>query len=113
MTNPSIQYRSFHPDLEVRSGGDGRTIYGIAVPFNAPMRITDNLVEQFARSSFNHQLAKPNRVKYAREHMALRTETQQRRGADFNLKAYHDQVLSYGSPPVRFARQMILDLPIE
>jgi uncharacterized protein (DUF885 family) len=49
----------------------------------------------------------------AREHMALRAETQQRRGADFNLKAYHDQVLSYGSPPVRFARQMILDLPIE
>jgi uncharacterized protein (DUF885 family) len=49
----------------------------------------------------------------AREHMALRAEVQQGRGGAFNLKAYHDQVLSYGSPPVRFARQLILDLPIE
>lgn len=49
----------------------------------------------------------------AREHMALRAEVQQSRGTAFNLRAYHDQVLSYGSPPVRFARQLILDLPIE
>jgi uncharacterized protein (DUF885 family) len=49
----------------------------------------------------------------AREHMALRAEAEQKRGAAFNLKAYHDQVLSYGSPPVRFARQMMLGLPIE
>jgi len=49
----------------------------------------------------------------AREHMALRAEAQQRGGAAFNLKAYHDKVLSYGSPPVRFARQMMFDLPIE
>jgi uncharacterized protein (DUF885 family) len=49
----------------------------------------------------------------AREHMALRAEVQKLRGAQFNLKEYHDQVLSYGSPPVRFARQLILDLPIE
>ncbi len=71
MTNPSIQYRSFNPELEVKSGGDGRTIYGIAVPYNAPTRIAPDLIEQFARSSFNHQLTKPNRVKYAREHVAL------------------------------------------
>lgn len=49
----------------------------------------------------------------AREHMALRAEVQKLRGAQFNLKEYHDQVLSFGSPPVRFARQLILDLPIE
>jgi uncharacterized protein (DUF885 family) len=49
----------------------------------------------------------------AREHMALRAEAQQRGGAAFELKAYHDQVLSYGSPPVRFARQMMFELPIE
>jgi uncharacterized protein (DUF885 family) len=49
----------------------------------------------------------------AREHMALRAEVQKLRGAQFNLKAYHDQVLSYGSPPVRFVRQLMLDLPIE
>lgn len=64
-------YRSFSPDLEVRSGGDGRTVYGIAVPYNAPVRIDDTLVEQFARSSFNHQIGAPGRVKFAREHVML------------------------------------------
>jgi uncharacterized protein (DUF885 family) len=49
----------------------------------------------------------------AREHMALRAEVEKKQGAAFNLKAYHDQVLSFGSPPVRFARELILDLPIE
>jgi len=34
-------------------------------------------------------------------------------GDKFNLKAYHDQMLSYGAPPVRFARQLMLDQPIE
>jgi uncharacterized protein (DUF885 family) len=28
------------------------------------------------------------------------------------LKAYHDKVLSYGAPPVRFVRQLMLDEPI-
>jgi len=61
-------YRSFRPELQVRSAGDGRTIYGIAVPYNAPTRITDSLVEQFARSAFNHQLTHPSRIKLSREH---------------------------------------------
>lgn len=64
-------YRSYRPDLEVRSGGDGRTIYGIAVPWNAPTRVEDDLVEQFARGAFNHQLRDPHRVKFAREHVQL------------------------------------------
>jgi len=34
-------------------------------------------------------------------------------GDRFNLKAYHDQVLSYGAPPVRFVREMMLDQRIE
>jgi HK97 family phage prohead protease len=66
-----MHYRSFAPDLEVRSSGDGRTIYGIAVPYNAPTRIDRDLVEQFARGAFNHQLDRPQRVKFAREHMLL------------------------------------------
>jgi uncharacterized protein (DUF885 family) len=49
----------------------------------------------------------------AREHMALRAEAEQKLGASFDLKAYHDQVLSYGSPPVRFVRELMFDLPIE
>jgi HK97 family phage prohead protease len=65
------QYRSFAPDLQVRPGGDGRTVYGIAVPYYAPTRIHDNLVEQFARGAFNHQLFAPGKVKFAREHVLL------------------------------------------
>ena len=34
-------------------------------------------------------------------------------GAKFNLKAYHDKVLSYGAPPVRFVRELMLDEPIK
>jgi uncharacterized protein (DUF885 family) len=49
----------------------------------------------------------------AQEHIALRAEAEQRMGAAFSLRGYHDQVLSYGSPPVRFARALMFDLPIE
>jgi uncharacterized protein (DUF885 family) len=46
------------------------------------------------------------------EHHALRREAEQRQGAGFNLKRYHDGVLSFGSPPVRYARAMYLNEPI-
>jgi uncharacterized protein (DUF885 family) len=49
----------------------------------------------------------------AREHAAMREEVERKLGAAFDLRKYHDEVLSYGSPPVRFVRQLILDLPIE
>ncbi|MCS4234075.1 DUF885 domain-containing protein [Stenotrophomonas sp. BIGb0135] len=49
----------------------------------------------------------------AQEHFDTRKAMQDRLGAKFNLKAYHDQMLSYGAPPVRFARQLMLDQPIE
>jgi len=49
----------------------------------------------------------------ALEHIALRAEAEQRLGAAFSLHDYHDKVLSYGSPPVRFARELMFDLPIE
>lgn len=64
-------FRAFSPDLEVRSGGDGRTIQGIVVPWNAPTRIDQSLVEQFARGAFAHQMGKPSRVKLAREHALI------------------------------------------
>src|SRR5262245_19291113 len=69
--SPDVQYRSYAPQLEVRAGQGGRTVYGIAVPYDAPTRINDNLVEQFARGAFDHQLRDPGRVKFAREHVAL------------------------------------------
>jgi uncharacterized protein (DUF885 family) len=49
----------------------------------------------------------------AQEHMALRAEAERKLGADFKLKEYHDKLLSFGSPPVRFARALMFDLPIE
>ena len=47
------------------------------------------------------------------EHLQARAEAERRWGAGFNLKRYHDQILAYGSPPVRFARALLLDEPIQ
>lgn len=47
------------------------------------------------------------------EHLDLRKEVEKREGDKFDLKAYHDKVLSFGSPPVRYARELMLDQPIE
>lgn len=74
MSNSDIVYRSYVPDLEIRSaanGGDGRTVVGLAVPYNTPQRIDSRLTEQFARGAFNKQLEAAHRIPFAREHMAL------------------------------------------
>ena len=47
------------------------------------------------------------------EHLETRVAARQKQGASFNLKAYHDGVLAFGSPPGRFARQLLLDEPIQ
>jgi uncharacterized protein (DUF885 family) len=41
----------------------------------------------------------------ALEHDDLRAAAEARDGAAFNLKRYHDTVLSFGTPPVKFVRQ--------
>ena len=46
------------------------------------------------------------------EHLALREEARRRWGKDFTLKRYHDAVLSFGSPPVRYVRELMFDQPI-
>jgi uncharacterized protein (DUF885 family) len=43
------------------------------------------------------------------EQVDLRAAAEERLGEDFDLKAYHDGVLSYGSPPVRYVRALLLD----
>jgi uncharacterized protein (DUF885 family) len=48
----------------------------------------------------------------AQEHFALRAEAGQRAGQAFDLREYHDRVLSFGAPPVRFVRQLMFELPI-
>lgn len=77
-----VHYRDFMPDLEVRARGDGRTIVGIAVPYDRPQYIDRELIEQFARGAFNDQIRAAvgkvpgvgmpaNRVPFARDHLPL------------------------------------------
>lgn len=42
----------------------------------------------------------------------LRREAEKRWGKEFKLKTYHDKLLSFGSPPVRFVRALLFDLEI-
>ncbi|HEY2142903.1 MAG TPA: DUF885 domain-containing protein [Candidatus Udaeobacter sp.] len=44
----------------------------------------------------------------ATEHLDLRAAEQKKLGNDFNLKKYNDQVISYGSPPVKYVRELML-----
>ncbi|MDX1516790.1 MAG: DUF885 domain-containing protein [Woeseiaceae bacterium] len=46
------------------------------------------------------------------EHVAMRRAVEAAWGEDFSLRRYHDAVLSYGSPPVKFVRALILGEPI-
>jgi uncharacterized protein (DUF885 family) len=43
------------------------------------------------------------------EHDATRREAERRAGAAFDLKRYHDAILSFGSPPGRYARALMFD----
>ena len=47
------------------------------------------------------------------EHTDLRAEVEEAQGDSFDLQSYHDTLLSFGSPPVHYARAMMLDLPVE
>ena len=46
------------------------------------------------------------------EHMDLRREAENAEAEAFNIQAYHDAVLSFGAPPVHYARALMLDQPI-
>ena len=46
------------------------------------------------------------------EHMALREEAKKRWGKTYSLRRYNDQVLSYGSPPVKYVRALMFGLPV-
>jgi len=46
------------------------------------------------------------------EHADLRRDVEAREGTDFSLRRYHDALLSFGSPPGRYVRALMLDEPI-
>ena len=43
------------------------------------------------------------------EHFDLRRDIQRIWGTKFDLKTYHDRILSYGSPPVQYVRALVLN----
>ncbi len=47
------------------------------------------------------------------EHVEMRTAVEEAWGDEFTLRRYHDQALSYGSPPVKYIRALMLgeDIP--
>ncbi|MBX3701545.1 MAG: DUF885 domain-containing protein [Dokdonella sp.] len=47
------------------------------------------------------------------EHLDLRRDAQQRWGQDYSPARYNNAVLSFGSPPVRYVRELMFDLPIQ
>jgi uncharacterized protein (DUF885 family) len=47
------------------------------------------------------------------EHLDLRREAEKHDGDKFDLKRYHDTVLSFGSPPVRYVRELMFDEAID
>ena len=49
----------------------------------------------------------------AQEQFDLRKAMEAKEGTHFNAKRYHDRVLSYGAPPVRFVRALMLDEAIK
>ena len=46
------------------------------------------------------------------EHADLRREAEAEWKVEFKIKNYHDRVLSFGSPPVKFVRALLLDQSI-
>jgi HK97 family phage prohead protease len=64
--------RAFSPDMEIRSGGDGRTVCGIAVPYNQRTPIREfglSFDEEFIRGSFARTIAeRGDRVKFLEQH---------------------------------------------
>jgi HK97 family phage prohead protease len=65
-----IQHRNFEIHLEHRAEGDGRTIYGMAVPYDVEQRINGNLTEVFRKGAFADVVRAPFRVKLLRGHDA-------------------------------------------
>lgn len=59
----NIENRSYESDLEIRAGGDGRTIVGIVVPYNHEQQITRSLREVFLPGAFSAVTRAAHRVK--------------------------------------------------
>lgn len=66
----TFESRTLSADLQYRAEGDGRTIYGIAVPYDVEMRVTSDTTEVFRQGAFADVVRAPHRVKLLRGHDA-------------------------------------------
>jgi HK97 family phage prohead protease len=64
-----IENRRYNVEFELRlADGDGRTIYGMAVPYNKEQRINNTITEIFRKGVFADVIRAPHRVKLLRGH---------------------------------------------
>jgi len=63
-----MERRHYDTALEVRAEGDGRTVIGIAVPYDVEQRISPGLVEVFRKGVFRDVVRAANRVKLLFQH---------------------------------------------
>jgi HK97 family phage prohead protease len=68
MLPEKMENRNYSVNLELRANSDGRTIFGIAVPYNIEQRITSTMVEVFRKGVFSEVIKAPHRVKLLRGH---------------------------------------------
>jgi len=68
MSEEKMENRNYSVNLELRANSDGRTIFGIAVPYNKEQRITSTMVEVFRKGVFSEVIKAPHRVKLLRGH---------------------------------------------
>ena len=68
MPDEKMESRNYSVNLELRANSDGRTIYGIAVPYNKEQRITSTMIEVFRKGVFSEVIKAPHRVKLLRGH---------------------------------------------
>lgn len=60
--------RTFTLELQIRGDGDGRTIYGMAVPYDKEQRIDGETTEVFRKGVFSEIVKAAHRVKLLRNH---------------------------------------------
>ena len=60
--------RSYTLDLQIREDGEGRTIFGIAVPYDKEQRVGSEMVEVFRKGAFAEVIKAAHRVKLLRNH---------------------------------------------
>lgn len=65
-------FRAFRPDLEIRTAGDGRTVHGIAAPFDRPAQIAEGglrFAETIRRGAFTKTLqGRTRQIKFLSQH---------------------------------------------